>query len=171
MVTPNDDRIGLVVFSDRTLAVCAPERGMAAVTQIRRTLERLSVQSAESDPVSAAMRMRALLKHRTLIVMLTDLDDASVSEQLARAVRLLSPPHLVVVAGVHSQEIPDLARRRARNWRDPWIALAAEEHEARAAAQRLRLRRLGAPVIATREELLEQSVFAEYEALRRSRRV
>ncbi len=95
VVTPNDDRIGLVVFSDRTLAVCAPERGMAAVTQIRRTLERLSVQSAESDPVSAAMRVRALLKHRTLIVLLTDLDDALVSEQLARAVRLMSPPHLV----------------------------------------------------------------------------
>lgn len=171
VVTPNDDRIGLVVFSDRTLAVCAPERGLTAVTQIRRILERLNVQSAESDPVSAAMRVRALLRHRTLIVLLTDLDDALVSEQLARAVRLMSPPHLVIVAGVRSPEIADLARRRARNWRDAWIALAAEEHEMRASSQRLRLRRLGAPVIATKEELLEHAVFAEYEALRRSRRV
>jgi uncharacterized protein (DUF58 family) len=171
VVTPNDDRIGLVVFSDRTLAVCPPDRGMAAIMRIRRTLEHLTVQAAESDPVAAAARIRSILKHRTLVVVLTDLDDAAVAEQLARAVRVLSPPHLVVVAGIQSVEIMDLAHREARGWRDPWIALAAQEHESRAAAQRALLRRLGAPVIATREELLEQSVFDEYEALRRSRRV
>lgn len=171
VVTPSDDRIGLVVYSDRTLAVCAPERGMAAVIHIRQTLERLNVQPAESDPMAAALRIRGLLKHRSLVVMLTDLDDASVAEQLARAVRLLSPPHLVVAAGVRNQEILDLTHRPARNWRDPWIALAAEEHECRAASQRTRLRRLGAPVIATKEGLLEQAVFAEYETLRRSRRI
>jgi len=171
VVTPNDDRIGLVVFSDRTLAQCPPDRGMAAIMRIRRTLEHLTVQAAESDPVAAAARIRSMLKHRTLIVLLTDLDDAAVAEQLARAVRLLSPPHLVVIAGVQSVEINELARREARSWRDPWIALAAQEHESRASAQRALLRRLGAPVIATREELLEQSVFDEYEALRRSRRI
>ncbi len=171
VVTPNDDRIGMVVFSDRTLAVCAPERGLPAIVRIRRTLGGLTVQAAESDPIAAAVRIRTLLKHRTLVVILTDLDDATVAEELARAVRLLSPPHLVLVAGVHSAEIADLAHREARGWRDPWIALAAQEHEARAAGQRVLLRRLGAPVVATKEELLEQAVFTEYEALRRSRRI
>jgi len=33
------------------------------------------------------------------------------------------------------------------------------------------LRRLGAPVIAATEDLLEQKVLAEYELLRRSRRI
>jgi uncharacterized protein (DUF58 family) len=112
-----------------------------------------------------------VLKHRSLVVVLTDLDDAAVAEQLARAVRILSPPHLVVVAGVQSVEISELAHREATGWRDPWVALAAQEHEARAMAQRALLRRLGAPVIATREEFLEQAVFDEYEALRRSRRI
>jgi uncharacterized protein (DUF58 family) len=171
VVTPNDDRVGLVVFSDRTLAVCAPDRGAPAITRIRRALERLSVDPAESDPVSAAVRIRSMLKHRTLVIILTDLDDAAVAEQLARAVRLLAPPHLVVVAGVHNTQIADLTHREAVSWRDPWIALAAQEHEARAAAQRLLLRRLGAPVIAAREEMLEEAVFTEYELLRRSRRV
>jgi uncharacterized protein (DUF58 family) len=171
VVTPNDDRVGLVVFSDRTLAVCAPERGAPAIMRMRKALEHLNVDAAESDPVSAAVRIRSLLKHRTLVIVLTDLDDAAVAEQLARAVRLLSPPHLVVVAGVQSVEIAELAHREAESWRDPWIALAAQEHEARAASQRVLLRRLGAPVIATKEELLEQAVFTEYETLRRSRRV
>lgn len=171
VVTPNDDRVGLVVFSDRPLAVCAPQRGAPAIMRIRHTLERLSVQAAESDPVAAAVRILSLLKHRTLVIVLTDLDDAAVAEQLVRAVRLLSPPHLVVVAGVHNTEIAELSRKEAVGWQDPWVALAAQEHEVRATAQRVLLRRLGAPVIATREDLLEQAVFTEYETLRRSRRV
>jgi uncharacterized protein (DUF58 family) len=171
IVVPNDDRIGMIVFADRPLAVCAPDRGLPAVTRIRRTLAQLSVQSAESDPLAAAVRIRSMLQHRGLVVLLTDLDDASVADQLTRAVKLLSPPHLVVVAGIRSSEIAALAQREARDWLDPWVSLAAEEHEARAQSQRALLRRLGAPVIAANAELLEQNVLAEYEFLRRSRRI
>jgi uncharacterized protein (DUF58 family) len=171
VVTHHDDRIGLVVYAERPLATLAPARGLAAVARLRRTLEQLSVQQAESDPTAAAVWIRGLLRHRGLIVLLTDLDDASVADPLARAVRLLAPPHLVVVAGVHSGEIGELARREALAWQDPWIALAAAEHQARAAAQRALLRYLGAPVVAAPAERLEEAVFAQYEALRRSRRV
>jgi uncharacterized protein (DUF58 family) len=171
LVTQNDDRIGLLVYADRPLAIVAPARGLPAVTRLRRTLEQLSVQQAESAPTAAAVCIRGLLRHRGLIVLLTDLDDASVANQLARAVRLLTPPHLVVVAGVHSAEIAELAQREAHVWQDPWIALAAAEHQARAVAQRALLRHLGAPVVAAPAERLEEAVFAQYEALRRSRRV
>ncbi len=104
-------------------------------------------------------------------MLLTDLDDASIAGPLRRAVRLLTPPHLVVVAGVRNEEIAALARGAAHAWQDPWVALAAAEHEASAAAQRLRLKRLGAPVVMAPVDRLEQAVFTEYEALRRSRRV
>ena len=167
----NDDRIGLVVFSDRALAVCPPERGLPAVTRVRRALERLDVQPTEADPLAAAVRIRSLLRHRGLVVLLTDLDDPSIAEQLARAVRLLSPPHFVVVASVSTPEIAELARGEARSWRDPWVALAAQEHELRANQQRALLRRLGAPVISARTDRLEQAVIAEYEMARRSRRI
>jgi len=166
-----DDRVGLVVYADRVLVSRAPARGLPAIVGVRRALEQLAVQSAESDPTAAAVSVRRLLKHRGLIVLLTDLDDADVAAELARALRILAPPHLVLVAGVQSGEIGSLARREATDWRDPWIALAASEHEAQAAAQRLLLRRLGAPVVAATPERLEQAVFTEYEALRRARRV
>src|SRR5207253_8084388 len=104
--------------------------------RLRRALEQLSVQAAESDPTAAAVSIRALLKHRALIVLLTDLDDASVAEQLKRAVRLLAPPHLVLVAGVHSGEIRALPRAEARGWPDPGIAPAAAQPQARAPAPR-----------------------------------
>ncbi len=170
-VTPNDDRVGLVVFSDRILAACAPGRGLAAIVRTRRTLERLAAHSAESDPIAAAARIRSMLNHRSLVVFLTDLDDSVMAEQLARAVRLLSPPHLVVVAGVRGPEVGVLAQSQASDWMDPWVALAAREHERRAEAQRRLFKRLGAPVIAARHDLLERAVLGEYEALRRSRRV
>lgn len=169
IVVPNDDRIGMIVFADRPLAVCPPDRGLPAVTRIRTTLAQLSVQSAESDPLAAAVRIRSMLKHRGLVVLLTDLDAAGVA--LTRAVKLLSPPHLVVVTGIRSSEIAELAKREAHDWLDPWVSLAAQEHEKRAESQRALLRRLGAPVIAATEEMLEQKVLAQYELLRRSRRI
>ena len=61
--------------------------------------------------------------------------------------------------------------QEAKDVDDPWIALAAQEHEARAAARCVLLRRQGTPVVAVREELLEQAVLEEYERLRRARRV
>ncbi|HUI60132.1 MAG TPA: DUF58 domain-containing protein [Steroidobacteraceae bacterium] len=170
-VVPNDDRIGLLVFAERPVAFCPPDRGLPALTRMRRTLERLVVETAESDPLSAAVRIRRTLRHRSLVVLLTDISDRVVAGRLVRAVKLLSPPHLVVVAGVRSQEIADLARAEARDWRDPWIALAAQEHEHGIATQKTLLRRLGAPVIVASEDVLEQTVLLEYEALRRARRV
>jgi uncharacterized protein (DUF58 family) len=171
VATHNEDRIGVVVYADQVLATCPPARGLAAVMRVRRALEQLSVLPAESDPTLAAVRIRRLLKHRALVVLLTDLDDASVATQLTRAVQLLSPPHLVVVAGVRSPEIATLARREASAWADPWIALAAAEHQTRSAAQRALLVRLGAPVVAAPPETLEEALFVEYETLRRARRV
>jgi uncharacterized protein (DUF58 family) len=171
IAAPNDDRIGLMVFSDRPLLECAPTRGLPAVARFRHALEGLRLESAESDPTAAAVRIRGLLKRRGLVILLTDLDDANVADPLARAVRLLSPPHFVVVAGIRSPEIERLAVNEAREWSDPWVALAAQEHEARVALQRLLLRRLGAPVIVTPADQLEKALLAEYESLRRSRRV
>ena len=171
VATQHDDRIGLVVYADRVLGSAAPARGLAATIALRRLLERSSVQAAESDPTAAAVGIRGLLRHRALVILLTDLDDASVAHQLARAVRLLAPPHLVLVAGVQSGEIARLVRTVAHDWQDPYVAIAAAEHEARTAGQRALLARLGAPVVAAPAERLEAEVFARYEALRRARRI
>lgn len=171
IVTPNDDRIGLMVFSDRPLVVCPPARGLPAVVRVRQVLEGLRVEAAESDPTAAAVRIRNVLKRRGLVILLTDLDDANVADPLAKAVQLLSPPHFVVVAGVRSPEIANLAVAEARESNDPWVALAAQEHEGRVALQRMLLRRLGAPVVVASADRLEGALLAEYESLHRGRRV
>ena len=171
LATHHDDRIGLVVYADRVLDSCAPERGVNGVLRVRRMLEQAAPRRAESDPTSAAVQIRRLLQHRSLVILLTDLDDASIATQLARAVRLLAPPHLVMVAGVLSGEIAALGQSEAQAWEDPWIALAAQEHQKRAASQRALLQRLGVPVVAAAAERLEPALFSRYEQLRRSRRI
>jgi uncharacterized protein (DUF58 family) len=171
LIVQLDDRAGLVIYADRVVARCAPARGLAALVALRRTLEQLTVQPAESDPTAAAVSIRRLLRHRGLVLLLTDLDDAAVASQLARAVRLLMPPHLAMIAGVQSGEIAQLASGVASEWQDPWTALAASEHERRVSTQRLLLQRLGAPVVAAPAAQLEQAVLAQYELLRRRRRV
>ena len=103
------------------------------------------------------------------MLLLTDL--AAAGTDLTRAGKVLSPPHLVVVVGIRSTEIAELAKRAAHDWLDPWVSLAAQEYEERTASQRALLRRLGVPVIAASEDLLEQQVLAQYESLRRSRRI
>jgi uncharacterized protein (DUF58 family) len=159
------ERLGLYV------AACAPGRGRPAATRIRRLLEQTTFQSAESDLISAAAYVRRMLRHRALIVLLTAIDGADADGSLAAALRLLSPPHLVLIAGVQDPQLAELSQREARAWHDPWISLAAQEHAARAASQRQLLRRLGAQVLGARPELLEPAVLARYELLRRTRRV
>jgi uncharacterized protein (DUF58 family) len=171
IATRNDDRVGLVVYCDRPLSVCAPERGLRGVARLHQALATLDISASESDPVVAALRMRALLKHRTLIIMLTDLDDAAAAQPLLQALRLLAPPHLVMVAAVQGVEVQELTQRSASAWRDPWVALAAFDHEKRSTARRLELQQLGAPVVIAAQEKLQDAVFAEYERLRRRRRI
>jgi len=166
-----DDRIGLLAWSDGTLTACAPDRGARAVVRLRERLAGLVARSAESDPVAAAIAARRLLKHRSLVVLLTDVEDAALHPLLARAIRLLSPPHLAMVAGIHSPDVGELARREATHRRDPWVALAATEHESRARRQAALLRRLGAPVVLAPEMSIEAAVLDEYESLRRRRRI
>jgi uncharacterized protein (DUF58 family) len=169
--TRNDDRVGLLVFCDRPLALCPLERGQRAVTRVRRSLEQLSPRYAESDPLDAAMRARALLKHRSLIVILTDLEDPGASDALAQAVRLLSPPHLVVVAGVESAELAEGTGEAIGEGTDPWVTLAAREQRTRTARRCALLGGLGAPAFTAPQEELGRRVLAAYERLRRARRI
>ncbi|MBV8740977.1 MAG: DUF58 domain-containing protein [Sinobacteraceae bacterium] len=171
IVVHNDDRIGLLVFADRPIIARSPARGRPAVLALRAALEAHGPSSIESDPLAAAVKMRGMLTRRSLIVLLTDLEDVNAADPLQRTVRLLSPPHLVVAVSVAGAEIEQLAGRPARRWLDPWIALAAREHLQRAAAQRAMLQRLGVVAVSAPQEQLESAVLARYATLRRARRI
>ena len=170
----HDDRIGLLVYAERVLSVVPPGRGHNAVVRVRDVLESLGHEAgagAESSPLAAALRIRSLARHRSLVVLLTDLDDVTTGGELMRAVRLLQARHFVMVAGIAAHDIDALAAAPAQSWIDPYRSLAAREWQARSRAQLASLRSAGTPVVAARPADLESAVFGYYARLRRNRRV
>jgi uncharacterized protein (DUF58 family) len=165
-----EDLVGLVVYADRPLAALPPARGPNAVARLRAVLAASRIERTESNPLYAATRVRSLVRHRSLIVMLTDIDDASAESQLAHAVRFLLPKHLPFVAGLSSAEAESMARAPARTWLDPYRALAAQEYCIGLERKARALNALGAPALVAKPEQLEHAVFAAYANFRRHRR-
>jgi uncharacterized protein (DUF58 family) len=165
-----DDLVGLVVYADRPLAALAPARGPNAVVRLRGVLAASRIERTESNPLYAAARVRSLVHHRSLIVMLTDIDDASAESQLAHAVRFLLPKHLPFVAGLSSAEAESMARAPARMWLDPYRALAAQEYCVGLERKARALNALGAPTLLAKPAQLEHAVFAAYADFRQRRR-
>lgn len=166
-----DDRVGVVLFADQPIATLAPGRGIGTVLRIRQMLAAAASKLAESNPLNAALRIRSLVRHRSLVVMLTDIDDATVAGQLASAARLLLPKHLPLIAGLSSPEAEALRAAPAHSWLDPYESLAAQEYCARLERNARALRALGAPALVTRPEYMERAVFEAYAEFRNRRRV
>jgi uncharacterized protein (DUF58 family) len=165
-----EDLVGLILYADRPLATLVPARGAGAVVRLRALLAAARVERTESNPLYAATRVRSLVRHRSLIVMLTDIDDASAKSQLTQAVRFLLPKHLPFVAGLSSAAAESLARAPARQWLDPYRSLAAQEYCVGLERKVRALNALGAPALVARPEQLEHAVFAAYANFQRQRR-
>lgn len=170
-VVARGDLVGLVIHADRPLLALAPARGIPAVTRLRKALTDAQVTNRESSPLEAALRVRTLVRHRSLVVLLTDLDDAAAASQLLGAVRILLPKHLPFIAGLSSVAAESMAVAPASDWLDPYRSLAAQEYCTALERKVQALRALGAPALVARPEQLEGAVLEAYGRFRRQRRV
>ncbi|HET9861907.1 MAG TPA: DUF58 domain-containing protein [Steroidobacteraceae bacterium] len=166
-----EDRVGVLVYAERALRACPPDRGLRAVTRLRHALATLETQRGEPDPIAAAVQVRRMLRHRGLVVWLTDLAEPTRNEALLQALKALVPRHLPIVASPHAAELARLAGQRAEDWRDPAVSLAAREHRRRAEQQVARMRHQGAVVLDEADDELDRAVFDSYLRLRSRRRV
>jgi len=166
-----EDRVGLLVYADRSLAACLPDRGTRAVLRLRRALETLETDRGESNPLAAAIEVSRLLRHRGLVVWLTDLAEPARNADLLHALKALVPRHQPIVASPYAAQIARLAKEAADDWRDPSIALAAREHQRRAQLQVATLRQQGVVVLDEPDDALDQAVLDAYLQLRRRRRI
>jgi uncharacterized protein (DUF58 family) len=166
-----DDRVGLIAFADRPLVALAPARGSSAVTRIRTALADLVPRAVESDVLTAALNVRRLVRHRCLVLLLTDLYEPSATSQVARSVRLLVPKHVPLIVGLMSEEVIALAQRGAREWLDPYNSFAAREYRRSVGANVARLARLGAYAMTARPAEADERVLQAYRLLRAQRRV
>lgn len=166
-----EDRVGLLVYAERSLAKCLPDRGMRAVTRLRRALQTLESNRGESDPLAAAIEVRRLLRHRGLVVWLTDLSEPERNAELMAALKVLVPRHQPIVAAPRATQIAKLAADAPREWRDPAISLAAREHQHGAQVQVASMRQQGVVVLDELDDALDRAVLDAYLQLRRRRKV
>lgn len=165
MAARDDDLVGLVAFAAAPVAV------QVAAPRLHAALAALAPQPEESSPLAAMLRVSAMLRHRALVLVMTDLDDEAASAQLAEAARLLLGRHLVVALDLASPEIAALAARPARSWLDPYVALAAQEHRAGVRAGCVRLRGLGCRTLLAPPAAAGAELARAWEELRLQRRV
>lgn len=167
----HDDRVGMLACADRVLLRLSPARGRHAYARLRTALEQLASAPAEFDPVAAALEARALVRARSLVCILTDVDEPSSGGPVARAVRLLRTRHQPIVAGVTSAEIARLHDVAPVTRWDAYLGLAADEYATSLQRSAARLRLAGVPVVLARPDGFERAVLEAYDALRARRRV
>jgi uncharacterized protein (DUF58 family) len=170
-VVAQEDRIGLVIFGDQPLGVLPPTRGHMGVMRVRELLTHVQSQNTDSNVIHAASAVLKRVHHRSLVVLMTDIEDAASEGQLAGALRLLRPRHLPFVVGISVLNPGVIADQAPRDWLDPWMSLAA----AYTLGQRERvvraLRSTGAQVMLTSPVDFERSLFEQYGQFRLRRRI
>jgi uncharacterized protein (DUF58 family) len=167
----NGDQVSLVVFADNVISSIHRLRGASGLQRLRSILENIQPVKRESNPLPAILRVRQLVAHRSLVVMLTDIDDGDAAAQLVRAMSLLRPKHLPVLAAINDSEVRKLRDQTSQQWIDPFHALAANEIIQNWRHTRVRLEKMGVPVVLADVAHLDQGVLNAYDHVKEKRRI
>ncbi|HEY6455396.1 MAG TPA: DUF58 domain-containing protein [Steroidobacteraceae bacterium] len=170
-VVAQDDRIGLVLFGDQPLAVLVPTRGHIGVLRVRDMLSRIQSQNTDSNVIHAAAQVLKRVRQRSLVVLLTDIEDASSAGQLAAALRVLQPRHLPFVVALSQLDPGAIADSAPQDWLDPWMSLAAGHTLTQRERGIRALRASGAQVMLSTPVDFERTLFEKYAQFRQRRRI
>lgn len=141
------DRIGMVTFDQQVRSIVAPARHREQVARVTEAMFELEPVLAESDYTEAFRQCLARFRRRSLLVILTDLQRAAMTDSLLPALPLVLRHHLVVIGAASDPEVSAWARGPAGDPEQTYrkaAALAALEDREHLAA---RLRGLGVTVV------------------------
>jgi uncharacterized protein (DUF58 family) len=165
------DHIGLIAAADKPLVMLPPQRGNAAVLQIRRAIGELQAMPVETDMLGAALRLQNMVKRRCLVILLTDLYGQSLTGDFGRSLKVWNTRHLPMVVGLIGEDVLSISEQAARTASDPYISLAGREYRESLLHNALGAQRLGAQAIVARPAELQSRVFSEYRMLKLQHRV
>jgi len=171
LAVQNDDKVGLLVFASEPLSMVLPGRGLPAIMRIREVLATTETQSVESSPLSAMLRLRQRIKHRCLVIVMSDLDEQAATGQLSQSLQLLMPKHSTLIVGLDNAVVSRLSSADADSWSDPYVGLAASEYILNRRAGIRQLRQRGCQVVTAPPEHLARRALMSYQALRQRHRV
>jgi uncharacterized protein (DUF58 family) len=116
------DRVGLMTFDDRVTSFIKPERGSAQLRRITEELYAVKPEYVEPDFGHAFTHLSLRLGRRSMVVILTDVQDPEASKELVAHCLRLAARHLVLVVAmsdpsvVNARQAPVTTSSRAYEW-------------------------------------------------------
>jgi len=116
------DRVGLMTFDDRVTNFIKPERGPAQLRRITEALYAIRPDYVEPDFGHALTHLSLRVGRRSMIVILTDLQDPEASKELVAHALRLAARHLVLVVAMSdpavltARDAPITTSSRAYEW-------------------------------------------------------
>ena len=116
------DRVGLMTFDDRVTNFIKPERGATQLHLLTEALYAIKASYVEPDFGHALTHLALRVGRRSMVVILTDLQDPNASRELVAHCLRLSARHLVLVVAMSDPEVliardsPIATSARAYEW-------------------------------------------------------
>jgi uncharacterized protein (DUF58 family) len=116
------DRVGLMTFDDRVTNFIKPERGSAQLHVMTEALYAIKASYVEPDFGHAMTHLALRVGRRSMVVILTDLQDPNASRELVAHCLRLAARHLVLVVAMSDPEVlaardaPVTTSARAYQW-------------------------------------------------------
>jgi len=121
------DNAGLLVFGRRVKKFLPPKRGLEHMDAVLEALHDLEPEMIEPSYARAFQFIASSTKKRAFIVILTDVIDKESSKELIRALKLLRPRHLPLVATIGDRDLNVAVSSKPQNIKDVFVQSAAEE--------------------------------------------
>jgi uncharacterized protein (DUF58 family) len=99
------DRVGLMTFDDHVTSFIKPERGSTQIRRLTQALYAVKSQSIEPDFGHAMTQLALRLGRRSMVVVLTDVQDPEASKELVAHCLRLAAKHLVLVVAMSDPSV------------------------------------------------------------------
>ncbi|MCK5687005.1 DUF58 domain-containing protein [bacterium] len=127
LVTKKEDKIGLLVFSDKVHQFIPPSRGKKQYHYFLEQLYNLHPRRVEPEYEPAFKFLMNTRCKRSLFIILTDLASGVAHEKLRESISLVSSKHLVVVLSVTNPDFKDSARKIPDTVEEVYRKVVAQE--------------------------------------------
>jgi uncharacterized protein (DUF58 family) len=164
------DRVDMIAFDRRLRARVVGAPRSAVLSAVAQAMAGIEPELVETDAAALSSAVLTTARHRSLIVLLTDLNPAAIEEGLLPRLPLLAARHEILVAAVADPALTEMASGRATA-ADIYDAAAAEQ--ALAARQRVSalLQRRGAHVVDAPPDRLPPALADAYLTLKATGRL
>jgi len=116
------DRVGLMTFDDHVTGFIKPERGSTQIRRLTEALYAIKAQYVEPDFGHAMTHLALRVGRRSMVVVLTDVQDPEASKELVAHCLRLAGKHLVLVVAMSdpavlaARDAPITTSARAYEW-------------------------------------------------------